>query len=320
MTKLLPLILFSCLISTGIVAQQDVYLTIDHKLAGESFAFNQASTNNMGNNFSITRVDYYLSKFTIIHDGGMETEAPDGTYILAKGSSNVSAFLGNFNVNNVEGIKLHVGVDYPVNNEDPTQWQSPHPLAPQSPSMHWGWSAGYRFVALEGKAGPSLTTTFQMHGLGNPNYFEQTIFVNAVENDGDLYINLNADYTEAVKNINLNTGPIDHGVNNTDLTVLENFRDFVFSAASDPTSVNNSNIETSLILYPNPSSGLVRFDWETGANITDVVIYDINGKMVQSTSVRNQSSMTTSIDKSGVYMVQLLTSGEIVADRKLFIE
>jgi hypothetical protein len=321
MKKFLPLVVIGTLISTGILAQQDVYLTINHKLADESFAFNQASTNNLGHNFSITRVDYYMSKFTIIHDGGMETEAPGGTYILAKGSSSVSALLGNFNVTTVEGIKLHVGVNAPVNNEDPTQWLAPHPLAPQSPSMHWGWTAGYRFVALEGKAGPSLTTTFQMHSLGNFNYFEQTIIVNAVENEGALYINLNADYTEAVKNINLNAGPIDHGVNATDLTVLENFRDFVFSAASGTTSINNNQNEISLSLFPNPSSGMVQINWENnGANITDLVIFDITGKKIQASSLRNQSSISLSIEKSGMYMVQLLASGEIVANRKLFIE
>jgi hypothetical protein len=320
MNKFLPLILLATLFSTGISAQQDVYLTINHNLADESFAFNQASTNNLGHNFSITRVDYYMSKFTIIHDGGMETEVPGGTYILAKGSSSVSALLGNLNVNNIEGIKLHVGVDAPVNNEDPTQWLPPHPLAPQSPSMHWGWSAGYRFVALEGKAGPSLTTTFQMHSLGNSNYFEQTIMVNGVENGNALYINLDADYTEAVKNINLNAGPIDHGVNGTDLTVLENFRDFVFSAASGSTSINNKT-EVSLSLFPNPSNGVVQISWDNnGASITDVVIYDITGKKIQSTSLRNQSSMTLSLENSGMYMVQLLASGEIVANRKLVIE
>lgn len=96
--------------------------------------------------------------------------------------------------------------------------------------MHWGWSAGYRFVAIEGKAGMTFNTTFEMHGLGDPNYFSQTKTLIGVKRDTNIYVKLEADIAQALKGINITAGPIDHGVDATDLDVLKNFRDFVFKA------------------------------------------------------------------------------------------
>ncbi|MBK9637982.1 MAG: hypothetical protein IPO63_09240 [Bacteroidetes bacterium] len=75
-----------------------------------------------------------------------------------------------------------------------------------------------------------------MHSLGNANYFQQTQMAAGVNTGGNnIFINLNADYVQAVKNINVASGPIDHGANATDLTVLQNLRDFVFSPSSAAT-------------------------------------------------------------------------------------
>lgn len=308
------------LVSINGSAQQDIYLSITNKLGDDPFVFLQTSTNDIGQDFKISRVDYYLSGLKIIHDGGMETEATD-VYILAKGNSNVSVLLGNFDLTNVEGIKFSVGVDAPINNEDPAQWQAGHPLAPQSPSMHWGWAAGYRFVALEGMAGTDFNTSFQMHGLGNSNYFEQTVMSTATAIDDALYINLDADYKEAVNGIDLNAGPIDHGMNNTDLIVLENFRDYVFSPSAGGTSGIADPEKVSVNVYPNPSSGVVRVNWnETNVVVSDILVYDITGRIIQKHKVRGLSEMNLNLEETGIYLVQLQNSGELLSNSKLVIQ
>lgn len=320
MTKNILAITLSAILSFSAVAQQDVYLHINHMLDTEQFAFNQASVNDLGHDFSIDRIDYYLSKLTIIHDGGMETEVSGDLYILAKGNANVAQLLGNLNVTEVEGIKFSVGVDSPTNNEDPSQWAWGHPLAPQNPSMHWGWAAGYRFVAIEGVAGASLNTTFQMHGIGNDNYFEQTVMAEGYPNGNEINIFLNADYTAALKGINLSAGPIDHGVNATDLTVLENFRDYVFSPGANATAVDEKDVEA-LTLFPNPSNGKVQIKWNnTAGNATDVIVYDIAGRIVKSLSLKNQMEISININQTGLYFVQVLSSGTVLANSKLIIK
>jgi hypothetical protein len=318
-------VLFSIIaiaISLNVVAQKNVTLTIKHKLGASPFAFTQASQNNLMHDFKITRVDYYMSGFTIIHDGGMQMVVPAGKYILAKGDNNVVANLGNFNVTNVEGIKFHIGVEAPTNNADPAQWLAPHPLSPQSPSMHWGWSSGYRFIALEGMSGSTFGTTFQMHGLGNANYFEQTVTVAGVNSGNDVTINLDADYNQALKGININAGPIDHGVNATDLTVLQNFRDFVFSAgAGFPLSVSTTVKDLGIDIYPNPSTGNVHLKLnDNSSKVSSASIMDISGKIIQEISLVGQSSIDFQIATKGFYIIKLYNQNSNIANQKLIIE
>ena len=292
-------------------------------LGTNTFAFNQTTTNDLSQDFKITRIDYYLSKFTIIHDGGTETTVPAGTYILAKGNANVSVNLGNFNVTNVEGIKFHVGVDSPNNNDDPAQWPVNHPLAPQNPSMHWGWAAGYIYMAVEGKAGPSFNTTFQMHGMGNPNYFMQTVMAPGVDNGNDVYINLDADYAMAVRGIDIAAGPIDHGADATDLEALINFRDYVFSHGQGfVSSINNDNLASQISIFPNPNNGRMSLvlPLNQGKNIVGA-IYDMKGQLVKNILTTGTSNVVDiDIDAKGIYVLELTFDGQNLIRKKIIVD
>ncbi len=303
-------------------AQKNVYFTITHKLSTSDFAFNQTAQNDLMQDFKITRVDYYISSIKIIHDGGMEMAVPN-KYILAKGSANINELLGNFNVTNVEGIKFSIGVESPTNNADPSLQISGSPLSFQSPSMHWGWTSGYRFLALEGKTGSGFATIFEMHGLGNANYFNQTKMAAGVPSGtNDIYINLNADYTQALKGINISTGPIDHGVNATDLTALQNFRDFVFSPAiSAPLSIVKAVENLEVNIYPNPSAGKLLIDFENTTNNADKLeICDLSGKVIHETQLESTNEINVSNTASGIYILKFYNKNTHVANRKIVIE
>ena len=284
-------------------AQKNVILTIQHKLGDANFSYNTTNSNDVGSTFKFNRVEYYMSGFTIIHDGGIETPVTTDTYILTDAFMNAVESLGTFNVTNVEGIKFHIGVPAPINNQDPNQWPMSHPLAPQSPSMHWGWAAGYFFAVADGFSGPNLNTGFEMHSLGNVNYFEQTVVVNGENSGDDVYINLDADYLEAARGINLNSGPIDHGAGASDLTLLQNFRDHVFSAAaSSPLSVNASTTND-LKVFPNPSNG--DFYINTNEQIASIELFDLTGRKVLDIPVQYVGVQQVSISQSGVYLLQV---------------
>lgn len=301
-------------------AQKDVVLTVKHMLGDSPFAFNQEANNDLGESFQITRIDYYLSQFTLIHDGGQETSVNSDVYILAKGSNNVEADLGSYDVENIEGIKFHIGVEAPTNNDDPSLWASGHPLGPQAPSMHWGWSPGYRFVAIEGLAGESMTTGFEMHGLFNANYFSQTIMLEGVNSDNQVYINLDADYSEALRGINVESGPIAHGVNGEDLTVLENFRDYVFSPGDGfPSSI--SSIELSdFKVYPNPSNGIINISLSNKNLIGGLLtIYSIEGKIISQNQVSLENNIDLNLDIKGVYFLKLESNNKTTAIQKVVI-
>lgn len=307
---------------TQISAQKDVFFTVKHKLGVADFAFNTSATNDLGKTFDISRIDYYMSGFVIIHDGGQTINVPKDVIILAKGSNNVVKNLGNYDVTNVEGISFSIGVPAIYNNTDPTLYVAPNPLAPQSPSMHWGWSAGFRFLALEGMAGNALNINYQMHGLWNDNYFSQTHTLAGVTSGNKIYINLDADYTQAVKGIDVSTGPIDHGVNATDLTVLKNFRDLVFTpGAGFPTASKDIKNEISFVVFPNPSKGNIQIKLgENSENITDISIMDIYGRTVKQASLNGTNHIEISALTTGMYFVNLNENKVIRISKPLIVE
>lgn len=317
------LLLAAVFFSFSASAQKDVTLTIKHLLGSSPFAFNQTATNNLNNTLNIGRVDYYMSGFTIIHDGGMQTLVPSETVIFVEGDNNLVASLGTYNVTNVEGIQFGIGVPSEFNTSDPAQWTNNHPLAPKSPSMHWGWASGFRFVALEGLAGSSLNTLYQMHGLWDANYFSQTVMTAGVNSGNDVTINLDADYVEALRGIDVTQGPIDHGANATDLTVLENFRDYVFSPGTGiPLEVSDLEKEINLKIFPNPTTNVVSVSLNnTGTMpITRALVYDLSGKKVNEISLAGKNAADIKFDSKGIYFLSFHSNSIQVAAKKVVVQ
>lgn len=289
-------------------AQTPVELHITHKLSGMPFAFNTATQNSLGNDFNVTRLEYYVSKISIKHDGGMVTPVPNH-YILANGSSNVTSALGSFNITNIESVSFHIGVDTPINHADPSLQPNGHPLAPKSPSMHWGWASGYRFVAVEGKSGASLGQVYEVHALGDKNYFEITIPVAGISQAGKIIIPINADFTQAFKGINLSAGLISHGEDDEAAILLNNFKNDVFYAGH-PVSVATTTKEASAVsIYPNPSNGAVTIGFNN-TNMATVQIYDVQGRLVTALEkAAGKSYLSLHIDVAGLYFLKVTAKG-----------
>jgi hypothetical protein len=195
------------------LGQSDVYLKINHQLGSGDFSYNVPGSNDLGNGFKTTRLEYYIAEIAIIHDGGTVTEV-DSTWILVDAGSYTNVLLGDYNISTLEGVRMSVGVEAAVNHNDPTLWPSNHPLAPQWPSMHWGWAAGYRFVCMEGKSGAGFAQDFQIHALEDKNYQTFTINTAGVTSGSDITIELDADYEEALSGIDVSSGLIEHSGNN----------------------------------------------------------------------------------------------------------
>ncbi len=311
----LSLFLLFTLAST---AQITTELRIYHKLGTQGFQFNTTTQSSTNQDYQITRLQYYLTKFTVIHDGGQETIVDQATVALINGADGTYSVveLGSLNLTNVEGVKFHIGVHSPINNEDPSLYPSDHPLAPQSPSMHWGWASGYRFLVYEGKGGVNFSQTFQMHGLGNNNYFETT--VNAVGQNvgGTMYIVLDADYTMGVETIDVAAGVIAHGVDAEDKTLLENFRDYVFSQSSEVLVAGTEEQDQLLdwTAYPNPTSGEVNLNLDPSIEFDEIIVTNTLGQKVLSTNTVNTSII---LDEAGVYFIQLISDGNVLGTKRI---
>lgn len=311
----LSLFLLFTLAST---AQTTTELRIYHKLGTQGFQFNTTTQSSASQDYQVTRLQYYMTKFTVIHDGGQETVINDTVVALINGSDGTYSVveLGSLSLTSVEGVKFHIGVHSPVNNADPSLYAPGHPLAPQSPSMHWGWASGYRFLVYEGKGGVNFSQTFQMHGLGNSNYFETT--VNAVGQNvgGTMYIVLDADYTMGVENIDVAAGVIAHGVDAEDKTLIENFRDYVFSQSSEVLVAGTEEQDQLVdwVVYPNPTSGNVNVTIDGSIEFDEIIVTNTLGQKVFSGNTANNSLV---LNEAGVYFIHLLNDGNILGTKRI---
>lgn len=302
-------------------AQTPVELHISHKLGTGDFAFNQTAQNDLNNEFTVNRLEYYISKISIWHDGGMVTTVPNH-YILANAAQPLTDALGSFNITTVDSISLHIGVDAPVNNADPSLHPVNHPLAPKSPSMHWGWSAGYRFVAMEGKSGANLAKYFEIHALGNMLYFKTTIPVAGVMKNGKMIIPLQADYTKALKGINMSSGLIAHGDGADEAKVLANFRDEVFSAGNPVSVTNITTTPVQLQLHPNPATGgYSNIIFDGTSQVAAIIITDIQGRTImQNNNTSSKHSMPLHLPVAGLYFVKVQYADGHHATAKLIVQ
>ena len=206
----------------GMAAQTQVALRIDHQAGQAEIGQPLFLATPSGESVEVDRLEYYLSAFTLVHDGGQETPL-ESAYVLADAFEDVAHPLGTVEgVDNVELLKFTVGVDPTNNHADPVLWNADHPLAPQVPSMHWGWSAGYRFIALEGGSDGS---TLEIHALGDENHTPGEMEVQASVEDGVLVLDIEADVLGFFHMLTVGSGLINHSENEEAILVCNNLAD-----------------------------------------------------------------------------------------------
>jgi hypothetical protein len=311
-TTLLLIFLFATMAN----AQTNVVLNLEHRLNQSPFVFNATAAAPGGYDFDVTRLEYYISDIEIVHDGGQSTPVSD-TWLLVDAGNDVNFDLGSHNVTTIEGIKFYIGIGPDVNNEDPSLWTAGHALAPQNPSMHWGWSSGYRFVAMEGGAGANTSFNYEVHALGNKNYNQVMVMTDAIDNAGDIEIVVYADSARALNNVDVSTGLILHATNGDAVRFLDDFSDNVFFPAS-ALGVNDASFEGSFDLYPNPTSTNSQVSFlVTEGETYNVSVYGMDGKLIQTEQLKSFSGTYMLPElASGAYSVALEQNGSKVVTRK----
>jgi hypothetical protein len=320
MKKSLPA-LSLCLLSLWFHAQTAVKLLINHKLNGQPFLSTMTATNDIGNTFNVARMQYYMSKITVIHDGGQQTDAT-GLYVLVDAKNSTVIDLGIMaNISTIEGISFAIGVNTPQNHQDPAGWPATHPLSPKNPSMHWGWTSGYFFIAMSGDAGIAINQAYEIHALDDSNYFTQTHTLIATQQGTDLIIALDAEYAEGLRSINVNSGLVSHGATGACATICTNFRDLVFSAAVAPntTGIPENDPDLRPFVFPNPTAnGSFRINaTRLPEGIQSLRITDITGRTILSQEFRNLDDQEFEIDQRGVYLIQLESRSGRIYSQKL---
>jgi cytochrome c peroxidase len=108
-------------------------------------------TNAKGQLFSVTRLDFLLSDFAIRRTDGTWISSTNSQAFISLGKHRLSTALTNLPFGHYDRIRFHVGLSPELNHSNPAQYAPNHPLNPNLNNLHWGWSGGYVFFALEGR-------------------------------------------------------------------------------------------------------------------------------------------------------------------------
>lgn len=310
---------FSMALLVSAQAQNEIVLHINHLINGDHLIIGELYEVE-GEQVRVDRLEYYLCEFVITHDGGQVTELTD-VYVLADVNDDGSYSLGEWDITNIEEISFGAGVDANHNvGIDPSTYPSGHPLAPQFPSMHWGWASGYRFLALEGFAGDNLNAQYQIHALGDNNFFLQNHGLSVASEEGIATIYLNANYEGLFDGLPVSQGFIEHSSSGEATEAMQNMRNLVFEAGSVMDLEQAAPLASGWTVFPNPASDVVFIDAQaTEAHRWDVL--NALGQTVMGGVIQGRTALNLQSIPSGSYVIRLQSNqAETIGVKRIIIQ
>ncbi|MCB0517331.1 MAG: T9SS type A sorting domain-containing protein [Lewinellaceae bacterium] len=319
------LLFLAAIFSQGVSAQMNVTLHMHQKLGDQPLALNSATTAPGDYQIQVTRMQYYVSEIKLVHDGGQVMPVTD-MHLLVSAQKDSIFSLGSFGVTAIEGIEFSIGVDKAFNHLDPASYPANHPLAPKNPTMHWGWTAGYRFICFEGKSSNNGTTfpdIFQIHTVDDANYKTVTLPVQGVMVGDQMTINIDADYTKVLTDLNVQGGVISHAANGVSAVIAENMQNYVFT----PSALTSGTVEPGVLgqfgISPNPASGsaTLRYDLP-GYDCLTLTVSDLAGRTVF-TQPLNGSKQSVPLETNwhpGIYVARIFSGEKFLALEKLVVK
>jgi hypothetical protein len=313
MKKYLLVLLLSTLTASGAFAQKRVLLQIEHRLGADTCTTYNVGSNSLGNDFKLYRLQYYMDQIMVVGSNG-NVDTSD-VVALVSGFEETIIDLGNLNVDTLSALRFGIGVNSNLNHLDPTQYSPQHPLAPKSPSMHWGWSSGYRFICVEGNGGSNFNQNFQFHGLGDANFALLTLPTSGEMVGSDtLTITITADYQELFRDMNISTGPVVHGETGMAAQVLHNINNYVFTSSEGNQAMELGENKISANISPNPSNGYFLIEVEQEVSYT---LMDLNGRLIQKGTFTPGKHELSSLCQ-GMYLLRL-QSNTALKTEKLYV-
>ncbi len=305
-------------------AQQHVYIHFVPKVEGNTLAPQAVVHDLQSNAFSVDFFNYYLSNLHLIHDGTQDLDLSD-TVFLVKMTDNILD-LGMLDVTTITDVNFGVGVPQALNHLDISQYPANHPLSFQSPSMQWGWNAGYAHMIVDGHADSNgdgvPDAAFELHNLGDANYQYVTLTsVDAVtsSNQIDIYINCNLD--QWLFSMNLGSVGVVHGSGQINTIVMTNVSHKpVFTS---PVSAGIKSISTSVgVLTVINNSNTVTVKWSEMTDASSYSLIDVNGRMIQKGIVSEEKQGQIALDElsAGTYIFTLYNSSADQLNQVRFIK
>jgi hypothetical protein len=301
-------------------SQKNIFLEISPMFQNANLEMNTNYTSWDGKTIKFDHFDYYLSDVQIVHDGG-QLILIDSVFLVEP--QNHTLYLGGHDVNQVEQISFIVGVPKPLNTQtgsaaiDISLYPENHPLSFQTPSMYWGWQAGYMHMIMGGYADDngdgSLEAYFEMHNLGNQNQklveFPTIIQTNTSSNQIDIFMNCQVD--RWINSMPLSTVGILHGETGLNATILNNV--LTQEVFIQPANASIESIHSAAKIYFSNNQNSLEIHWKDLTDLERIRVVDINGKIISEVSTNEpQSQLTISELEKGYYIAQFFNYNSIL--------
>lgn len=210
-------------------------LIFEHQINGEAISFD--TDYQLGNNNTTVNLDiaqFYVSNLRLIKDDNTELNYDD-YYLITSTDNQID--LGEIDEGEYKQISFDIGIDSVTNYLDPLTYAAGDPLAGQSPSMHWAWATGYKFLRVDGTYDSdgdgtiaANDSTLVLH-IGSDAYLKTVSVVYALDAAGDenYDLNIKVDYA-GLFDYNINEFPETRtGVVNDRHTNIANSIPVIFS-------------------------------------------------------------------------------------------
>ena len=330
MKHLSTFFLLCTLLVTSASAQTNnhVVFSFTHKVGSDTLGKGNFNIWN-GKLLTITRAQFYISKIEIRQPGGGATPLTDQYLLVDAETAQVEYDLGEWPVDAAEGVKMGIGVDADHNHLDPTAYPADHPLAPKNPSMHWGWAAGYTFMAIEGEVDNNNDgtpeTVFQFHSINDDLYKTIELSGTAAAENGTLHLHFDLDYVKLFVDIPLILEFINHGSGPLNVQMMNNaagegFITLASVSAAPEVLLNSGNISAA----PNPAAGetLIRCDIPAAATL-DLVLTNSLGqpvRILRDLPASGAARLPTADLPGGVYQYAFYEKGKLLARKQLVVQ
>ena len=308
----------------------EVVCSFDHKAGVSPLVLNETIFPIWNNKkVRLSRAEFYISDVALQRPDGSLLPLLDYYLLVNAAQPGASFSLGAWPVTAVQGVTLHLGVPPSVNHSDPSLWHGTHPLAPQDPSMHWGWSAGYRFLAIEGEVDNdgdgTPETHFEFHNLGDVLYRTLELKGNKAAENGMLTLQFALDYAQLFKNIALTGDLLLHGSAAPNIAMMDNAATQSFLALL-PTSATNEVLDNSLLITasPNPAHTATTLEYALPTKgLLDLLLINAAGQTVRSLPGLSSAAtipLETGSLPEGVYQCAFYQNGKLLARKPLVVQ
>ncbi len=328
MRNLLVILVLIFLSQTGFGQVRSVHFRINHLAKGAPLSYSLIYQNDLEQDYRFTRIEYFITGFELSSETGRMSLID--SVCLVNAAKPAQYDLGSIDLERVDSLHFHFGVDKERNHGDPSVYPLGHPLAPRDRySMHWDWASGYRFWAVEGDADTTgdgeMDVSFQYHIAIDGNYLPASLET-IVQNNDSISFLMDIDYVDLLAGVDFRGEPVVHGgfggPYDTPLdSMLVRLRTrSCYSSGFQRVLNTNSDLDLQQTsMHPNPAHESLHIDHPY--RIEHIQILDELGRMIKDVLPAPTHEVSIQLEglKPGVYFVRITDEKECISTKRLII-